>query len=83
MAQTLANFTEQQPFLQHFYSLQQNKSCINRTQETLKKHSTLEGECAFNLLNLIDKICINLANFSLWCGASYKRPPFLLEKTVA
>ena len=37
MAQTLANFTEQQPFQQHFYSKQQNKTCINGNQGTFKE----------------------------------------------
>ena len=49
----------------------------------LKKNSILEAECAFNLLSQIDKICIYLANFSLWCGASYNVRHFLLEKTDA
>ena len=37
MTQTQANFTEQQPFQQHFHSSQQNKTCINGKQETFKE----------------------------------------------
>ena len=56
------------------------KHVETENKKYLKKNSILEAECAFNLLNQIDKLCIYLANISLWCGSSSNVRHFLLEK---
>ena len=50
---------------------------------TFKEKFYTEAECAYNLLDQIDKIFIYLANFPLWCGACSNVSHFFLEKTVA